>query len=71
MVVISDDFDFAAVHAAMGIDVVSGHDGGPGQRSARHRGFLTDHADLDRVGGLRGSGEGRKRQREAGTSEKP
>jgi hypothetical protein len=42
----------------MGIDVVDGHDGGSGQRSACHRRFLTNHADLDRVGRLCGSGMG-------------
>ena len=36
VIVISNDFDLAAVDAAMGVDVVGSHDGGPGQRSARH-----------------------------------
>jgi hypothetical protein len=51
MVVVGDDFDLAAVDAALGVDLIGGDLGGLRDRRAGNRLGLGDDADLDRVRG--------------------
>src|SRR6202030_1573956 len=56
LVVVGDDLDLAAEHAALGVDLIGGDLRAAGGRGAGDRLRLGDHADLDGLARLRISG---------------
>ena len=58
VVVVGDDLDHTAIHAAVRIDLVCGDHGGVGDGDAADSGVLGDHADADRIGGMGRAGHG-------------